>query len=124
MVADEVRNLAGKTAEASNTTTALIAASLTAVEKGTKSMETTSQFMEQIMDEDQKITEVFYTISEASEQQSSFLSQIVQSVDQISSVVQTNSATAEQNAAVSAELSGQAQKLRSMISQFRLPDIE
>lgn len=124
VVADEVRNLAGKTAEASNTTTALIAASLTAVEKGTQSMETTSQFMEQIMDEDQKITEVFYTISEASEQQSSFLSQIVQSVDQISSVVQTNSATAEQNAAVSAELSGQAQKLRSMISQFRLPDIE
>ena len=124
VVADEVRNLAGKTAEASTTTTALIASSLTAVERGTQSMETTSQFMQNVVEEAQKITDVFQTIADASEKQSSSIERVTQGISQISSVVQTNSATAEQSAAVSQEMSGQAQMLRNMISQFNIDDTD
>lgn len=122
VVADEVRSLAGKTAEASNSTTALIAASLTAVEKGTESMEATSKFMESVVEEAQKITDVFQNIADVSERQSASIEQVTQGIDQISSVVQTNSATAEQSAAVSEELSGQAQLLKDMLSRFTLSD--
>lgn len=122
VVADEVRSLAGKTAEASNSTTALIAASLTAVEKGTESMEATSKFMESVVEEAQKITDVFQNIADVSERQSASIEQVTQGIDQISSVVQTNSATAEQSVAVSEELSGQAQLLKDMLSRFTLSD--
>lgn len=122
VVADEVRSLAGKTAEASNSTTALIAASLTAVEKGTESMEATSKFMESVVEEAQKITDVFQNIADVSERQSASIEQVTQGIDQISSVVQTNSATAEQSVAASEELSGQAQLLKDMLSRFTLSD--
>ena len=49
------------------------------------------------------------------------ISQITIGLDQISSVVQTNSATSEESAAASEELSSQAQVLKDLVSQFRLP---
>ncbi|MFQ9703426.1 MAG: hypothetical protein ACLR0U_17035 [Enterocloster clostridioformis] len=49
------------------------------------------------------------------------LRQVTLGIDQISSVVQTNSATAEESAAASEELSGQAQILKNLVGQFRLP---
>ena len=50
--------------------------------------------------------------------------QVTQGIDQVSSVVQTNSATAEESAAASEELSGQAQLLKKLISQFRLITVQ
>ncbi|MCD7992103.1 MAG: methyl-accepting chemotaxis protein, partial [Clostridia bacterium] len=52
----------------------------------------------------------------------SSISQVTQGIDQISNVVQTNSATAEESAAASEELSGQAQILKGLISQFKLKE--
>ncbi|MEG2815350.1 MAG: methyl-accepting chemotaxis protein, partial [Oscillospiraceae bacterium] len=59
-------------------------------------------------------------IARAANDQAVSISQVTQGVDQISSVVQTNSATAEESAAASEELSGQAQMLKSLVSQFKL----
>ncbi len=58
-------------------------------------------------------------ISEASKQSADSVTQVTVGIEQISSVVQTNSATAEESAAASEELSGQANMLKEMVSDFK-----
>ena len=120
VVADEVRNLASKSAEASKNTAALIESSLKAVENGTKIADETAMSLNEVVTGVQDVTGTINEISSASEAQARSISQVTQGIDQISSVIQTNSATAEESAAASEELSGQAQILKNLVSQFRL----
>ena len=101
----------------------LIHSSIPAVEKGTKIADETAHTLLESVEGAQKVTRTIDQISKASEEQASSISQITQGIDQISNVVQTNSATAEESAAASEELSGQAQILKGLISQFKLKDM-
>lgn len=122
VVADEVRNLASKSSEASKNTAALIEGSLRSVENGAKIADETAQALLSAVDGAKILTDTIGQISQASDEQASSIGQVTQGIDQISSVVQTNSATAEESAAASEELSGQAQMLKDLISQFKLKD--
>lgn len=124
VVADEVRNLASKSAEASKNTAVLIESSIHAVEKGTQIADETARTLLESVEGARQMTKSIDQISRASEEQASSISQVTQGIDQISNVVQTNSATAEESAAASEELSGQAQILKGLISQFKLKDGE
>ena len=59
-------------------------------------------------------------IAITSNQEAEKLSEIANNIEQISQIIQTTSSTAEQSAAASEELSGQADILKSLVSQFRL----
>lgn len=61
-------------------------------------------------------------IAAASIQQSEMITLVEQGIKEISAVVQENSSTAEKSAAVSKELSDQARRLNSLISQFRIEE--
>ena len=122
VVADEVRNLATKSAEASKSTQRLIQASIEAVENGSGLAEETSRVLRETADDTSLIMASITDIADASMEQATVLSQVTQELDQISDVVHTNSATSEESAAASEELSSQAQILKNLISQFRLPD--
>lgn len=122
VVADEVRNLASKSAEAAKNTTTLIESSIHAVENGTQLTADTAESLKKVVERTKVIETTVARISEATEEQASSLNQVTTGVDQISSVVQTNSATAEESAAASEELSGQAQMLKNLVSQFQLKD--
>ncbi len=119
VVADEVRNLAAKSQDAAQDTTALIENAISAVKNGTAIAGETAQSMATVVEKASMVTERINAISAASQDQADSLSQVTQGVDQISSVVQTNSATAEQSAAASQELSGQAHLLMDLISKFQ-----
>lgn len=120
VVADEVRNLASKSAEAARDTTLLIENSINFVESGTNIADATAKSLYQVVGNIKAVTDVVEQISAASNQQANAISQITASIDQISSVVQTNSATAEESAAASEELSGQAQTMKGLVGRFRL----
>lgn len=122
VVADEVRNLASKSAEASANTAALIENTLKAVENGTSIAGDTAQSLTIAVEGAQEVVEAVGKISRASASQADAVSQVTIGIDQISSVVQTNSATAEESAAASEELSGQAQMLKDLVSEFKLKD--
>ena len=120
VVADEVRNLASKSADAAKETTALIEQSIASVKKGTKMAQRTARSLEEIAKESEGVSALVNLITEATNDQATAVVQINQGMEQMSSVVQTSSATAQQSAASSEELSGQAQMLKDLISQFTL----
>lgn len=120
VVAEEVRSLASKSAEASQSTAVLIENSLKAVKNGSQIAGETEQSLRQAVNDVNEMTDIIRQISEASSNQAYSISQIMTGIDQISSVVQTNSATAEESAAASEEMSTQAQLMKGLVEKFKL----
>ena len=120
VVADEVRNLAAKSAAAAQETSTLIANSIKKAEAGTKIAGTTAKELDEILSGVEKTASLVAEIAAASNDQATALAQISQGISSLSSVVQNNSATAEQAAATSEELSGQADLLKQMVQQVVL----
>ena len=120
VVADEVRNLAAKSAEAAQNTNNLINRSIQDVKSGTESTDLAVSAMQVIHDCVQSIKALMDEIAAASVQQSEMIALVENGIKEISAVVQTNSTAAERSAAVSKELSNQARTLNSLISRFRI----
>ena len=91
VVAEEVRSLAGKSAEAANDTAEVLQGIVCSI-----------QAMVDSIDE----------IASVSNEQSDEVGQVSDGINQIADVVQSNSATAEEGAAASEELSAEAESLK------------
>ena len=124
VVADEVRNLASKSAAAAKNTAVLIEETIAAVNNGTSIASKTAESLVKSANITKDAVDLINQIADASKEQATTIIQINQGIDQISSVVQTNAATAEQSAAASEELSSQATILQSLISKFKLKNEE
>jgi len=120
IVAEEVRTLAARSAEAAKETTALIEGSIEKVGVGTRIADETAASLKEILSEIEKVTSLVEDIATASDAQATETAQITLGIEQISQVIQTNSATAEESAASSEELSGQAEMLKQMVRAFHL----
>jgi len=120
VVAEEVRSLAAKSASASKETTVMIENSIKKVGAGTKIAKETSEALDAIVQQVDKVSNLVNEIAVASNEQASGIAQINQGVMQVSSVVQANSATSEETAASSEELSGQAELLKEQVRMFKL----
>ena len=120
VVAEEVRSLAAKSAEAAQNTNDLINHSIEDVKTGTESTDHAVSAMKVIDDCIQSIKTSMDEISSASMQQSEMIVLVEDGIKEISQVVQSNTVTAKESAAVSKELSNQARTLNSLLSQFRI----
>ena len=120
VVANEIRQLATKSSEASKSTADLIKKSLDKVTQGDKIADLTANSLLRVANEVESISESIHYITDASVKQELSVRQIMQEINQISDIVQSSSATAEEIAATSEELSYQAQLLSRLASSFKL----
>ena len=120
VVADEIRNLAAKSAAAAQNTNQLISRSIQSAKTGSESTDLAVSAMRDINSCIQSIKTLMDEIAAASVQQSEMISLVETGIKEISVVVQSNSAAAEKSAAVSRELSQQARALNGLISRFRI----
>lgn len=120
VVANEVGNLAAKSAESIKNTTLLIEQSLVSVERGVKLADETAKELLGIVEETKTTTSLINGVTVASNEQAIFVSQITQGIEQISAVVQTNASTAQESSQASEELSQQAKLMKSLVSKFKL----
>ena len=120
VVADEVRNLASKSAEAAKNTTALIENTLRLVGEGNQLTSETTSVLADAVTMSNYSTELIEGIAQASASQSQSLEEWNKGMEQISVVVQSNASMAEKFAMSSQSLNGQAQRLKSSVSRFRL----
>lgn len=120
VVADEVRNLASKSAEAVGNTGTLIGRSIEDVKTGTESTNLAISAMQVISECIQSIKALMDEIALASVQQSEMIISVDKRVREVSKVTQSNSDAAEKSAAISNQLSDQSKTLNHLIGQFRI----
>lgn len=120
MVADEVRNLASKSAEAAQNTKDLIQNSMLSVQEGAKYANATAESLQVAVDNAKCINYTITEISQKTGEQSLALDEISRGITNISNIVQSNAAMAQENAETSQNLASQADMLKSNINEFKL----
>ena len=120
VVADEVRNLAVRSAEATKDTSTLIDEVKASVDLGVVHGEAVAQSFGTITEQIVKLSEVMGEIAASSASQQSQLSQVSVATDQLTQVTKENSANSERSAAAAEELASQAEMLRGMVRRFQL----
>ena len=120
VVADEVRNLSHKSAEAAGNTSNLIHHSIQNVKTGTESTALTVSAMQVISECIQSIKTLMDEIASASVQQSEMIVSVENRIKELSKVTESNSAAAQESAAISNQLSHQARTLNQLIGRFRI----
>lgn len=119
IVAEEVRTLAGQSAEAARSTALLIGETVSAVEMGSHISNLTDQALQEVVASEQKVSDAVASIFEAANGQSDAVERISQELARISNVVQSNGDVVKDSAAVSEKMSEQAAMLKNQVSKFQ-----
>ena len=120
VVAQEVRNLAGRSAKAAQETSELIEGSVNKVENGTTLVNQTATALADIKASVEKVTGLITGIAAASREQAGGIAEVNEGLQQVGKVTQLTTANAEETAAATDDLSHQANRLREVLSRFRL----
>lgn len=120
VVADEVRKLAARSAEAVQQTSALIETSAQRTHRGIELSKQTASALNAIVKDASEVASLVSEIAHASGEQSQGADQVAQGIHQIDDVTHQNSDNAESCAAAATELTDQSLQLNKLIQQFKL----
>jgi methyl-accepting chemotaxis protein len=120
VVAQEVRNLAARSARAARETAEMIEGSVRRLEDGTGMADKTAHALSQIVASAAKVTDLVAGIARASNEQAQGISQITAGLEQIDHVTQQNTAHAEESAAAAQELTRQSMVLQQLVAAFKI----
>lgn len=118
IVADEVRNLAKRAADAAKDTAALIEGTALKVADGSKLVETTSEEFSRISVIVAKSGGLAGEIAAASSEQAQGIEQINKAATEMDKVLQQTAASAEESAAASEEMNAQAEQMKEFASDL------
>jgi methyl-accepting chemotaxis protein len=120
VVATEVRELAGRSAQAAKQINTLISASVERVVQGSNQVNEAGATMQELVKSTQEACELVEQISQASQQQALAVAQVGEAVTHMDQVTQQNAAMVEQIAAAAASLRDQADELVGTVAVFQL----
>ncbi|HEX3048742.1 MAG TPA: methyl-accepting chemotaxis protein [Bacillota bacterium] len=118
VVAEEVRNLAQRSALAAKDTALIIESNIELSEKGMTVTETVKNSLMDITIQAKKVSELMEEITAASGEQSQGVEQVNQAILQMEGIVQQNTSSAEENAAAANELNNQSQNILEIVEQL------
>jgi methyl-accepting chemotaxis protein len=118
VVAEEVRNLAQRSAQAAKDTTAIIESNIELSAKGVSVAGRVREALTEITHQANKVNELMNEISAASHEQAQGIEQVSKAMTQIETVTQQNAANAEESASASEELNAQADSMRKVVQEL------
>jgi methyl-accepting chemotaxis protein len=124
VVATEVRSLAQRSAAAAKEIKLLIANSVEKVDAGSKLVEQAGKTMDEVVVSIRNVTDIMGDITAASNEQSDGIEMVNQAIAQMDQMTQQNAALVEEEAAATASLKELADKLASVVSEFRLGEAQ
>ncbi len=114
VVAEEVRNLARRTAESAKDTAELIESTVKKVKEGAVLVERTNSEFELVLGSSSKAGELVGEIAAASHEQSQGIEQINKAVSEMSQIVQSNAANAAESSSASLDLNSRVDDLHKL----------
>jgi methyl-accepting chemotaxis protein len=117
-VADEVRNLAMRAADAAKNTTDLIEGTVKKIKKGSDIVGKTNEAFAKVAAGAKKVGEIVGEIKAASYEQAQGIEQINKAINEMERVVQKNASNAEESASASEEMSAQSETLKGFVGQL------
>jgi len=118
VVAEEVRNLALRAAEAARNTTSLIEQTLGKVRAGSELVGRTNTDFGEVAASSVKVAELVGEIAAASREQAQGIDQVNRATSEMDQVTQQNAANAQQSAAAAQQLSAQAMSMQSFVEEL------
>lgn len=119
VVAEEVRTLASKSREASNSTAVLIGQTAKTIESGMESASATAEMLSEVVLETSSISHSVSEIADVSEEQKTMLAEIVAKLGEVETVIGTTSTTAQSAATANEELDGQVAVLKNNLERYK-----
>ena len=118
VVAEEVRNLAQRSAQAAKDTSDMIETSIIRANRGAEIAERVFHSLDEIREQAKKVNEIMNEITTASQEQAQGIFQINKAVNQMEQVTQSIASVAEESASSSEELSAQAESLMEIVNNL------
>ena len=119
VVAEEVRELAQRSAAAARETAGKIDAALQKSDEGARIGTEVSGVLKQMVEQVRRMEALVAEIANASGEQSQGIDQVNKAVSEMDKVTQANAATAEESASAAEELTGQARQLQHLVADLR-----
>ncbi|MFZ5586750.1 MAG: methyl-accepting chemotaxis protein [Thermodesulfobacteriota bacterium] len=120
VVAEEVRNLAMRAAEAARSTNDLIESTVSRIKAGEGLAAQANQAFRRVAEATDKVTGLIGEIAAASGEQAQGLEHVGQAVQEMERVTQSTAANAEETAASSEQMSEQARRMRDYVAALEL----
>lgn len=118
VVANEVRNLALRSAEAARNTSALIEGNIQKIEAGEQIAADTIQTFKSVAEGAENIRLLIDQVATASDNQAQGIAQVNKAISEMDQATQRNAMTAEGAATTSRQLNGRAEQMKSMIDDL------
>ncbi len=114
VVAEEVRNLAMRSADAAKNTSVLIEGTVNKIKYGSDLVATTNEAFSEVAVSSSKVGELVGEIAAASQEQAQGIDQINKAVAEMDKVTQQTAANAEESASASEEMNAQAEQMKQV----------
>lgn len=118
VVAEEVRNLARRSAKSAGETAEKIEDAIRKSEHGVTISGSVAQSLSDIVEKARKVDALVAEIAQASTEQSQGIGQLNSAVSQMDKITQSNASNAEETAAAAEELTAQASSMRSTVTSL------